>query len=97
MAQGNSVTEPAQQLAGFAAQTRYEDLPSEVIECAKMSILDTLAVTIAGSSQAGIGEVVNLVRGWGGAEGSTILLHGGYRLGDVSACPVPRTWVRRLE
>jgi len=77
MAQGNSVTEPAQQLAGFAAQTRYEDLPSEVIECAKMSILDTLAVTIAGSSQAGIGEVVNLVRGWGGAEESTILLHGG--------------------
>lgn len=77
MTQGNAVTEPAQQLAGLVAQTRYEDLPSEVIERAKMSILDTLAVIIAGSSQAGIGGVVNLVRGWGGAEESTILLYGG--------------------
>jgi 2-methylcitrate dehydratase PrpD len=63
MTQGNSVTEPAQQLAGLVAQTRYEDLPSEVIERAKMSNLDTLAVIIAGSSQAGSGGVVNLVRG----------------------------------
>lgn len=77
MTQGHCVTEPAQQLAGLVAQTRYEDLPSEVIERAKMSILDTLAVTIAGSSQAGIAGVVKLVRGWGGAAESTVLLHGG--------------------
>ncbi len=74
MTQGHFATEPAQQLAGLVAQTRYEDLPGEVIERAKMSILDTLAVTIAGSSQTGIDGVVKRVRGWGGAEESTILV-----------------------
>ena len=65
------------QIVYFIVKTSYEDLPPAVIEQAKKSILDTLAVTIAGSSQEGISGVVDLVKSWGGAEEATILVHGG--------------------
>lgn len=66
-----------EQMVYFILKTKYEDLPPAVIEWAKKAILDTLAVTIAGSSQEGIPEVIDLVKGWGGTEESTILVHGG--------------------
>ena len=37
-------------VAGLVATTRYEDLPSEAINLAKPLILDSLAVSIAGSA-----------------------------------------------
>src|SRR5258708_12814959 len=37
------------QLAEYAAGLRYEDLPAEVIACAKDCIIDTIAACICGS------------------------------------------------
>jgi 2-methylcitrate dehydratase PrpD len=41
---------PTQQLARFAAALRFEDLPAEIVEKAKLSILDTLGCCIFGTS-----------------------------------------------
>src|SRR5438874_8319913 len=38
------------ELARYAAALRYEDLPSEVVACAKDAIIDTIAACICGSS-----------------------------------------------
>jgi 2-methylcitrate dehydratase PrpD len=52
-------------LCRMASNTRYEDLPGNVVGFAKHSILDAIAVTAAGSSMEGVpnlesvGDVVN--------------------------------------
>ena len=69
--------EPAESLARFIVATRYQDIPETVTEYTKKSILDTLAVTIGGSSQAGIDAFVDLARSAGGTPEATILIHGG--------------------
>jgi 2-methylcitrate dehydratase PrpD len=56
---------------------KYEDLPSEVVDFAKKLILDTLGVTIAGSSQEAIPAVVELAKETGGKEESLIPFYGG--------------------
>ena len=38
------------QLAEYAAALRYEDLPPEVVACAKDAIADTVAASIQGST-----------------------------------------------
>jgi 2-methylcitrate dehydratase PrpD len=55
----------------------YEDVPSEAVEAVKMDILDTLAVTLAGSTAEGTRELLDQVRFWGGREESSVLIHGG--------------------
>lgn len=69
--------EPMEELAQFIVETDYEDLPPEVVEYIKKLFLDTLGITIGGSSQKVIPEIVGLVKSWGGAEQSTILVYGG--------------------
>ena len=56
---------------------RYEDLPPEAVDYAKKSILDTIAVTIAGSTAEGCKAVVELVKGFGGKKESTVWVYGG--------------------
>lgn len=63
-------------LIDFAAGIRYDDVPSEVIHLAKTFLLDTLAVTLAGSSAPGVLPVIEQVREWGGAEQSSIAVFG---------------------
>ena len=55
----------------------YQDLPSEAVDYAKKSILDTIAVTVAGSTAEGCQAVVELVKGYGGKQESTIWVYGG--------------------
>ena len=65
-------------LAEYVNKTRYEDLPKEVVDATKKSILDTLGATIAGSTL--ISEcktVVDMVKEAGGKQESTILAFGG--------------------
>ncbi|MCK4788517.1 MAG: MmgE/PrpD family protein [Desulfobacteraceae bacterium] len=69
--------EPMEQLAQFIVETDYEDLPPGVVEYIKKLFLDTLGITIGGSLQEAIPEIVGLVKSWGGAEQSTILIYGG--------------------
>lgn len=69
--------DPMSTLCRMVADTRYEDLPSDVVNYAKRSILDTMAVTIGGSSMEGIPSVVDLVKDKGGKPESIIPFYGG--------------------
>lgn len=61
----------AELFAEHVVGTRYEDLPPAVIARAKVFILDTLGVAIAGSSAPGREEILGATRRWGaGTEGS---------------------------
>lgn len=64
-------------LVRHIVNTKYENLPSEVIDYAKKSILDTIAVTVAGSTAEGCKAVVELVKGFGGKKESTVWVYGG--------------------
>ena len=68
--------DPAGKLAAFAVDTRFEDIPDHVIELARKAILDTLAVTIAGSSWEVSPAIVAQVAEWGGAPQSPVLIYG---------------------
>ena len=48
--------DPMATLCQMVVETQYEDLPENVVTCAKHSILDTLAVTVGGSAAEGIPE-----------------------------------------
>ncbi len=52
--------------------TRYEDLPPEVIEVTKKQVLDLVGVGVRGFSMAGAKEVRELTVDWGGKEEATI-------------------------
>jgi len=62
--------------------TRYDDIPGAAVEAAKKEVLDSLATALGGSSKAGVGELVDMVREWGGSEQSTVIAHG-------MKCPAP--------
>ena len=50
------------ELARFVFQTRFEDFPKEVVEQAKILILDNLASGLVGSSQPWSKMVAEMVR-----------------------------------
>jgi 2-methylcitrate dehydratase PrpD len=62
--------------------TQYEDIPSAAVEAAKKEVLDSLATALGGSSKAGVRELVDMVREWGGSEQSTVIAYG-------IKCPAP--------
>lgn len=68
--------DPAGKLAEMVVTTAFEDIPTAVVELAKRAILDTLAVTIAGSNWEVSPQIVRQVVEWGGAPQSPILVHG---------------------
>ncbi len=61
---------------------KYEDLPIAAVEATKNEVLDSLATAIGGSSQPGVGELVDIIKEWGGKEQSTIIAYG-------IKCPAP--------
>ncbi len=63
-------------------RTRYEDIPAAAVESAKKEVLDSLATALGGSSKAGVRELVDMVREWGGSEQSTVIAYG-------LKCPAP--------
>src|SRR3990172_4676209 len=63
-------------------QTRYADLPVGSVESAKREVLDSLATALGGSTKPGVGELVDMVKEWGGAPQATVI---GYRF----KCPAP--------
>jgi len=56
--------------------TQFRDIPAAVVEHTKEDILDTIAVTLAGSSYKGTEPLLELIREFGGKEQSTILVFG---------------------
>ena len=63
----------AQQLASYAVGLRYNQIPSEVIARAKACLLDTLTVSLYGSTKPWSQSVVNHVRSFGIAGPSTVI------------------------
>lgn len=67
-------TDAGETLAQFVAALRYEDLPPSVIQVAKTSILDTIAVTVAANTTAPPAKaLVEVALDMGGTAESTIL------------------------
>ena len=74
----DAVVDLSQDLAQFAAGTRYRDLPPAAIEAAKKSILDTLGVILAASGmEPAVQPLIDLVRDNGGREEATVFGFGG--------------------
>jgi len=69
--------DPILNLIKFALDVKYEDLPVTVVNMVKNSVIDTLAVAVAGSGYPGIRMLVDLSKDWGGKKESSILVHGG--------------------
>jgi len=69
--------DPLERLARFVVETRFEDIDARTVEFAKRLMIDTLGVTIGGSAQEAIPEVVDYVRAMGGAAESWLPFHGG--------------------
>ena len=62
--------------------TRYEDLPPEVVRITKDQVLDFFGVALGGSKEAGVAEIRDLVLEWGGMPQSSI-----FRWGDKVPAP----------
>lgn len=85
---------PQDLLAAHVAGTR--SVPPEVAAKVKTFLLDTLGVGIAGSSGAGVEELVALARSWGPGDEATVWL-GGERLSAGSAAIVNAYQIHCLE
>lgn len=74
---GISIEEdPAGELAAMVVGTRYEDIPAKVVALAKQAILDTLAVTVAGSGWEAARRVAETVPDGGSGPLSPVLVFG---------------------
>ena len=65
-----------QRLAEFVACTRSGDIPGEAREQARRAFLDTLGVTLAGSSEDASRVTADIAREQGGVEDASVLGHG---------------------
>ncbi|MGD0658611.1 MAG: MmgE/PrpD family protein [Syntrophorhabdales bacterium] len=63
----------SQIVSQYIPKVRFEDLGPTVIASAKRSTLDTIGAMLAGSSASGIDTVVDLAKGWGGAEEACVV------------------------
>jgi len=75
---------------------RYEDIPGPAVEAAKKDVLDSLATALGGSAQAGVAELVDMVREWGGNEQSTVIAYG-IRCPAPDAAQVNGTMIHALD
>jgi 2-methylcitrate dehydratase PrpD len=70
------VTTLAEQLAKFAADLTYEQIPPEVLTTVKARCLDTLGVSLAARDVDAALAVAKVVRRWGGPREATSLMNG---------------------
>lgn len=67
----------AQAMVDFARGLRFEDLPPEVVEKAKLHLLDSIGIALA-STKLEFGRAIHeTVRAWGGTPESTLIGFGG--------------------
>ncbi len=64
------------QLAQHALATRFETFDDEVIEAARLRLIDTLGCAVGGAQAPGNAALLDLIRHWGGAAQATVLSHG---------------------
>lgn len=70
------MTNPLDQVAAHVVSTQLEDLPPEVVAKVKTFLLDTFGVGIAGSSGAGVTDLIEVAKGWGSDPEASILATG---------------------
>jgi len=83
-------------LAKNITDINYEKLPGEVVEATKRLIMDSLAVALAGSAEAGVNELVDIFGDWGGKEESSVWVYGG-KLPCISAAQVNAVMIHALD
>jgi 2-methylcitrate dehydratase PrpD len=69
--------DPMATMVRMVINTKYEDLPADVVNYARRSIMDTIGVIIGGSGMEGIPTIVNFVKENGGKPESFIPFYGG--------------------
>lgn len=62
--------------AEFGHGLTYEKIPSDVVDVTKKLILDQLGVMLVGSAAAGVSDLLETTREWGGAPQARVLVHG---------------------
>ena len=77
-------------------ETTYEKLPPDVVEVTKKLIMDTLAVSLCGSAEAGVKELLDIFNHWGGKGEGTVWVYGG-KLPCISAAQVNATMVHASD
>lgn len=83
-------------LAQRLAVIRYEDIPSDILELARIGLLDTFASAIAGTISPIARKVTEQVTEWGGREESTVWGFGG-RLPAPQAALINAMLVHTLD
>jgi len=84
------------EIVHHALNLKYDDLSKSVVDAVKRSVIDTLAVTIAGSSALGVEALAKLIKRWGGRKESTILVYGG-KVPAFAAALANSTMARALD
>lgn len=74
----------SQTLARFISETKYENIPDEVIEFTKLCILDWLGTALAGKDKAPIQMINQFVEETGGNPQSTTIT--GIKTSAVNSC-----------
>jgi 2-methylcitrate dehydratase PrpD len=82
--------------ARYLTHTRYEDLSKAAVASAKQEVLDSLATALGGSGKAGVGELVDMVKEWGGTPQSTVIGYG-LKVPAPSAAQVNGTMIHALD
>lgn len=59
-------------LSGLVARSGVRDIPASTLRTARLDLLDTLGVAIAGAGALGVPETRDLLLEWGGAEVSSV-------------------------
>ena len=60
----------------YILNTKYQNLPNEVVGTAKQMIVTIIGTTIAGATLEGCQALRDQIKEWGGKEEATVLLHG---------------------
>ena len=72
----NLMIETTERFAAHVADAEFDDLSPEALEKARVFLLDTLGVGIAGSSGASVSELLATVQTWGDGDEATIWVTG---------------------
>ena len=83
-------------LMDFVFELKYEDIPAEVVEYAKIFIMDTLAVGIAGTTYDATDKALAAAKNWGQGDYS-VIGRPGVKLPRTSAAFVNGMQVHALE
>lgn len=83
-------------LARNLATVKYDDIPPNIVDITKKQIMDILGVILGGSSRAGVKELSEIIREWGGKEESTVLCFD-YKVPAPNAAQVNATMGHALD